>query len=248
MLNRLLLASACAVALSGSVLAADLPLQAPPPSAPVFSWTGVYIGGQIGYGWGEDSGNVSLQGPLGALAFPATSTSTSTQTQGVIGGGHIGYNWQINQFVLGLEGQVDGTSLSKSTEPVPSLVYNVTTAAPLQGSFLGRIGYVFDRTLVYATGGGVYTWIRNDYAIRGLGASFSTSRTGWTVGGGIDYAVDNNWSIRVEYRYTNLGYSNDGTIVFPDVFQSHHWTENQVQVGFNYKFVSAPPAAVVAKY
>ncbi|WOJ90863.1 porin family protein [Methylocapsa polymorpha] len=247
MLKRSLLASVGAVPFVVSALAADLPAAAPPPP-PTFTWTGVYLGGQIGYGWGEDSSNIWLSGPLGSVAFPATYTSGSTQTEGVIGGAHIGYNWQINQFVLGLEGRVDGTSLSKSTQPVYHLQYNVTTAAPVQGAILGRVGYAFDRTLVYATGGGVYSWIQNTYNVLGINNSFSTSRSGWTVGGGVEYGVDNNWSLRAEYRYTKLGYTYDGTIVFPNVFQSHRWTQNQVQVGFSYKFTPAPPAAVVAKY
>jgi len=248
MLKGLLLASAGAVGLAASAFAADLPAVAPPPPAPAFTWAGFYLGGQIGYGWGEDSGHIWLGGPLGAVAFPATNTSSSTQTQGVIGGAHIGYDWQVNQFVFGLEGQVDGTSLSKSTEPVPNLQYNVTTASPLQGTLLGRIGYAFDRTLVYATGGGGYAWIQNNYSVLGNAGSFSTTRAFWTAGGGIEFAVNNNWSVRAEYRYSNFGYFYDGTIVFPSVFQSHSWTQNQIQVGFSYKFTSAPPAAVVAKY
>ncbi len=247
MLKRVLLASAGAVALCGQVHAADLPVNAPPPPT-AYNWAGFYLGGQIGYGWGEDSGNVSLTGPLGAKPFPATVGSSSAQTQGVIGGGHIGNNWQIKQFVFGFEGDVDGTSLSKLTQPIANLQYNVTSSSPVQGAILGRVGYAFDRVLLYATGGVAAGWIHNEYNILGVGSSFSTTRIGWTVGGGVEYAVNENWSIRAEYRHTDLGYLSDGPIIFPYVSQSHNWTQNQVQVGFSYRWPPAAPAAVVAKY
>jgi outer membrane immunogenic protein len=155
----------------------------------------------------------------------------------------------VSQFVFGLEGRADGTSLSKSTQPLGStLSYNVKTESPIQGVLLGRVGYAFDRTLLYVTGGGGYGSIQNRYNILGAGSSFSTTRGFWTVGGGIEYAIDNNWSIRAEYRYSNLGYFYDGTIIYPNVFQSHSWRQNDVQIGFSYKWAAAAPAGVVAKY
>jgi outer membrane immunogenic protein len=75
-----------------------------------------------------------------------------------------------------------------------------------------------------------------------------TTRNGWTVGGGIEYAVTDNWSVRAEYRYSNFGFFYDGQVVYLGIFQGHRWTENQVKAGFSYKFVSSAPPAVVAKY
>jgi outer membrane immunogenic protein len=245
MLKKLLLASVGAAALAGPALGADLAPVAPPPA---FTWTGFYLGGQVGYGWGEDSSNVWLSGPLGALKFPATSGSASTQTQGVIGGVHLGYNWQLNQFVLGLEGRADGTSINKFTQPVASLAYNVSTSSPIQGSLVGRVGYAFDRTLFYVIGGGGYGWIHNKYTILNSEGDFSTTRSFWTVGGGIEYAISDNWLVRAEYRHSDFGYFYDGTIIFPKVFQSHKWTQNDVQIAFSYKWAAAAPVGVVAKY
>ena len=107
--RRILLASAGVIALAGSAFAADLPSRAPPPvyvpPAPIFTWTGIYIGGQIGYAWGTS--NTNLGDSFGDF------TSFSTNNSGVIGGAHVGYNLQLSQFVVGLEGDVDGSSLAR---------------------------------------------------------------------------------------------------------------------------------------
>src|SRR5271166_3049978 len=110
MLRRILLASVGAVALAGTAVAADLPTRAPPPiyvpPVPIFTWTGIYVGGQIGYAWGTSNTNIGDN--FGDFI------SFSTNNSGVIGGAHVGYNLQLSQFVIGLEGDVDGSSLSKT--------------------------------------------------------------------------------------------------------------------------------------
>ena len=152
-----LLASVGAIALAGSAFAADLPSRAPPPvyvpPAPIFTWTGIYVGGQIGYAWGTS--NTNLGDNFGDY------TSFSTNNSGVIGGAHVGYNLQLSQFVIGLEGDVDGSSLSKSVSGDPYCVRRFLTLCTttisgnlgVQGSIRGRVGYAWDRVLLYATGG-----------------------------------------------------------------------------------------------
>ncbi|ACK52051.1 OmpA domain protein transmembrane region-containing protein [Methylocella silvestris BL2] len=228
------------LALAGPSLAAE-----PPPSPPPLTWAGFYLGGQVGYGWGSDSGNVTGGFPLSPTIQTA---STSTQTQGAIGGAHIGNNWQIQNFVIGLEGDVNGTTLSKMSTPLFNNLYFPYTQSPVQGTVRGRLGYALDRTLLYATGGLAYGWIHNDYNIFGSRSSFSTTKAGWTIGGGVEFAVNDNWSVRAEYRYTRFGYFSDGPIAYPTVSQSHSSTQNQLQVGFSYKWPPLAPAAVVAKY
>jgi len=245
MSTRLLLASTCALALAGPAAGADLPAAPPPPPAPIFTWAGVYLGAQVGYAWGSDKGYISGLGPLGPTV-QSVSIASAVSPQGVIGGVHIGHNWQVNQFVFGLEGEVDGTTLNKTIQP--AVYFSSRTRAPVQGSIRGRVGVAFDRTLLYATGGLVYAAILNSYSVLGAQNDFRTTRSGWTVGGGIEYAVTNNWSLRAEYRYSNFGFFYDGPVFSPSIFQGHRWTENQVKAGFSYKFTSAPPAAVVAKY
>src|SRR5450631_1245374 len=146
MIRRFLLPLA-GLAAAAPALAADLPYrQAPPPIeapiVPLFSWTGLYLGGQIGYGWGTDTLTVY---PFGF--------GTNFTPNGVVGGAHVGYNYQINQFVAGLEGDVEGTGISRSFSPGGALY---GTSIPVQGSIRGRLGVAFDRVLLYATGGAAF--------------------------------------------------------------------------------------------
>jgi outer membrane immunogenic protein len=228
--------------LSTAALAADLPARrAPPPvfiPPPIFTWAGVYVGGQIGYAWGTSNSYIV-----------ATPFAQSNSPEGVIGGAHIGYNYQINQFVVGLEGDVDGSSFSKSTFDTPTGT-TFGMKIPVEGSARGRIGYAWDRTLFYATGGAAFADIKHTYVgLFNPAAPFfsnSATRVGWTVGGGLEYAVTNNWSVRGEYRYTDFGRNADaiGTGIV-----SHHDVEHAVRVGFSYKFdMYAPPPPVIAKY
>ena len=130
--------------------------------------------------------------------------------------------------------------------------------ANVQGSIRGRVGYALDRVLLYATGGVAFAGVNTNLttnSLLGLGGSFdsaSNTRVGWTVGGGLEYAVTNNWSIRAEYRYSNFGQATVYPVNFAALgdtgaFINRHFTENRVQVGFSYKFETATPAPVVTK-
>jgi outer membrane immunogenic protein len=264
MRRQFLLASVGAIAIASSALAAEPPPYLPPP--PVFTWTGIYIGGQIGYAWGYDDANAALNLPLWPRFF---TQEYSLSPQGVIGGAHLGYNLQINQWVLGLEGTVDGTSLSGSTSRLartptrgPFGTVAARTREDVQGSIRARAGFAWDRVLVYVTGGAAFTGISDDYSAAlpaavpapiFLSLGKSQTRAGWTAGGGLEYAITNNWSVRAEYRYSDFGRYTDSfaSVVLPAVFQftsGHHLTENQVQVGFSYKFDPWATYPVVAKY
>src|SRR2546430_1751846 len=152
-------AFAAAATLAGTAFAAE-PTPAPPP-APIFTWTGLYVGGQIGYAWGHDPvtwSGISNDDELAAGAFSHTS-------QGAIGGAHVGYNLQYNPWlVLGLEGSVDGTSLSKTlVVPVNDFMGDTpgsitsSSQANVQGSIRGRLGIAWDRALIYGTAGVAFT-------------------------------------------------------------------------------------------
>lgn len=264
MYRKILLASVGAIALTGSAaLAADLPSRAPPPvylpPPPIFTWTGIYIGGQVGYAW--TSGNNQFNGfdPFfGTGTF--LTTSIGGTPSGVIGGGNVGYNYQINQWVLGLEGSVDGTSLSNTAGAFfpDGTTLRAHTTADIQGSIRGKLGVAWDRALIYATGGVAFGGFNTNVSVSNPAFGFfgngnvSTTRVGWTVGGGIQYAVTNNWSIFAEYRYTNWGSirQNDFGVLPAGVFfnGSRKINQNQVQVGFDYKFDLYAPPPVVAKY
>jgi outer membrane immunogenic protein len=277
--RKFLLASVGALALTGSAaLAADLPSRAPPPvylpPAPIFTWTGIYVGGQIGYAWGSGNQNFQVVDPLDQVFL---NTGVGGSPSGVIGGAHVGYNYQINQWVFGLEGTVDGTSLSNTVNAAFPFAFGGSaitahSSADIQGSIRGRLGIAWDRALIYATGGVAFGGFNTDYSFVGntLGTlgngntivgsnSFSKTRVGWTVGGGIDYAVTNNRSIFAEYRYTNFGTISApglaavGFATFPGLTSAalnsnRTINQNQVQVGFSYKFDMGGPVPVVAKY
>jgi len=256
MLRKILLASAGMIALASQAFAADLPSRAPPPvyvpPAPIFTWTGFYLGGQVGYAWGTQRANVAV--PNGILF-------NSYSAQGVIGGGHVGYNYQVNQWVIGLEGSVDGTSLSKSATrtPFPAFPgFGVTyqTSAPIEGSIRGRVGVAWDRVLLYATGGVAFAGVDATLSSPVRSVSQSATRVGWTVGGGLEYAVTNNWSVGAEYRYSDFGnwartasdvFTPAGVVVPLTATVNRHFTQNQVQGRITYHF-STPAAPVVAKY
>jgi outer membrane immunogenic protein len=231
--------SAAIVAMSGFAHAADLPSRrAPPvyvPPAPIFSWTGTYIGLDAGYAFGRDSHHVPSEGAVFA-----------SSPKGVIGGGYVGYNYQISQFVIGLEGGVDGSSFSGSgLNPVTGTT--VRTRIPIGGSIRGRVGIAFDRALFYASGGAAFADIDHSYfpAAGGL-FDYKASRVGYAVGGGIEYAVTNNVSLRAEYIYSNFGKYSDLVAGFVPVYG--HVTEQSARAGISYKFDLLPPPPVVAKY
>jgi outer membrane immunogenic protein len=267
MRRQIFLASVGAIALMGSAFAADLPSRAPPPvylpPVPIFTWTGIYLGGQVGYAWGNNSGGTFVAGDGFGDIFTA---NFSGSPQGVIGGAHVGYNYQINQWVLGIEGSVDGTSLSKTVVATGTDLFGATALVTahsnsnIQGSIRGRLGVAWDRALLYATGGVAFAGFNSSITdtsgfltgIPGASASFSNTRVGWTVGGGIEYAITNNWSVRGEYRYSNFGNVTNAPLagVGLTAFSTsrRQLNENQVQVGFSYKFDTWAPAPVVARY
>ncbi len=251
-LRHILLATAALLPTATSAFAADLPSRKGPayaPTPPVFSWTGLYVGGQVGYQW-TTSG-------AGSQFFTATGGATpdyaNYNSAGVIGGGKLGYNWQFTQFVLGIEGDVEGSTFYGSG-PYAGGNYRFLTEINVQGSVRGRLGYACNQALFYATGGVAFASMRDSYQsyIGALGRDETTSgRTGWTVGGGFEYFFRPNWTINAEYRYTDLGTHSDiltastgGT-----VGDRRHETLNSARFGVAYHFsMFAPPVPVLAKY
>jgi outer membrane immunogenic protein len=258
----------------GAANAADLPnTKGPPvfvPPPPAFTWTGFYVGAQAGYEWGRTTGDLYTDPGAYVEHLPGYDAS------GVVGGLHAGYNYQISQFVIGIEGDVEGSSYDGSgADPAGIAPFtSYTTRIPIQGSIRGRVGYAWDRVLFYATGGAEFADIENTFAKAGFTTlapcpgffagptptcatahpagydSFASGRVGWTVGGGVEYALDPNWIIRAEYRYTDFGGFNEYLVnTYPGDYARLHVYDNEVELGFSYKFdMFAPPAPVVAKY
>jgi outer membrane immunogenic protein len=232
MLKRFAPALAALVA-AAPALAADLPsMKAAPLPPPVYAydWTGFYIGADLGGVWGA-----------GKFTSPALAININGSS--VMGGGFVGYNRQFGNFVLGLEGDVQGLGLDKRD---PTLTYRLQQN--LLASINGRLGYAFDRVLVYAIGGVAFTDTRN--SIGALG--FNGNGTGFDIGGGIEYAFAPNWTLRGEYRYYDFGKVNrtiaGGAVAVVLTPWNVAKTDNTFRVGVAYKFGAPDPVPVVAKY
>jgi outer membrane immunogenic protein len=226
--------------------------KAPPRKAPVYkapvykaprpvivvSPTGFYVGGHIGGGWTYNS----FADPLGAIAL----SSFRAHDSGFLGGVQLGYNWQTSNYVLGIQGDITFTDLNAAT-PAP-LVPTMTVSNDTKwvSTLTGRVGYALDKTLWYVKGGGA--WVRDHYGatdftsppVVAFGAS--TTRAGYVVGGGLEYALAPNWSAFLEYNYIEL--TSKTIMLFDpitatarpaDVYQNIQ----MVKAGFNYK-LSAP--------
>jgi len=237
-MKKLLLAAAVAFALPGSSLAADMPVKAPPiAAAPMFNWTGFYIGGNGGGVWNssrwtDDSG---VQGP-------------ASNGSGGGGGGQIGYNYQINQLILGVEGDFDATSIGRGVNAHPDCEPSVCqTKLKWLASLRGRIGYAVDRLLVYATGGAAFAHFTHMQTP--VTADWSGhQRTGWTAGLGIEYALTNNWIAGLEWKYYDFGSKLGHAPGFIDY--TFKEKTNTLMARISYKFGGDPwgKAPVVAKY
>ncbi|HUB65319.1 MAG TPA: outer membrane beta-barrel protein [Methylocella sp.] len=276
-----LLASASAMTLAGSALAADLTPVPPPP--PVFTWTGLYLGG---YGGGEvtnTSYNTVLGTPLAGIshltptdiAVVDAAGSQTLDKGGFTAGAELGYNWQVGMFVLGFETDVGGVTGGTHAQSAgfihgtdvlpPTLVFpfgiSQSVSNGLFGTVRGRIGVAFDRFLIYGTGGlayssGHYAFNYADGLFPATGAAVANVKVGYAVGGGLEYGLTNNWSVKGEFLYSQFGrVTTSGVIVntaspaFTNPFVTSERIQNYTaRVALNYRFNWFAPPPVVAKY
>jgi outer membrane immunogenic protein len=239
---RGMLGSVAALAMITSATAADLPVKAPPPApvmAPVYDWSGFYIGVNGGYSWGHSSRDLNFFNPLNGVLI-ATGTGAGRDLNGGLFGGQIGYNWQTSNWVFGIEADAQWTGQRGSTTVLcplagclPALAAappGTGTAATLDdklewfGTIRGRVGVtVTPSFLLYATGGGAYGSLNSTLGLSTftatgvpvtIAASRNTDRFGWTVGAGIETLFYSNWSAKIEYLYMDLG-SIGNSVVLP---------------------------------
>jgi outer membrane immunogenic protein len=228
-MRRVLLTTTAVALLAATALpaiAADLPprYQMPmkaPPVVPVgFNWTGFYVGVNAGGGFGISSFN-----------FPQTPTG-NFKTSGFIGGGTAGYNYEIGQFVLGAEGDIDGATTRGSKVCLAGKAICQTKNDWL-GTARGRVGYSIDRFLPYVTGGLAVGDIKaTDTPFAGM----TKTKAGWTVGGGVEVAVVGNVSAKVEYLHVDLGSINCGIACGVAAPTPVKFREEIVRGGVNYRF------------
>jgi outer membrane immunogenic protein len=206
---KISLAAALSVlALGNATLAADLPrrVTAPAPyvaQVPVFTWTGLYAGVNAGYGWATQKG---------------AAGATFGKMDGAQVGGTVGYNYQMGQIVLGVEGDDAWNRARNTNVGAISKSTNIATAR-------GRIGYAVDRVLLFTTGGYAGGAIERN----GGAASASDWHNGYALGGGMEYAFTSNVSAKAEYLYTDLASKGDTAA-------RAGLTQNTVRMGVNYRF------------
>ena len=219
-MKKLLLASVGILALSvASASAADIarrqamPAKAPPVYAPVpFTWTGFYVGAYGGGGFGRSD----FSDPFATGRF---------DTSGAVFGGTLGYNYQMGNVVLGVEGDGGWSNIRGSA--VCGVGISCETRNDWLATARGRVGYAFDRFLPYVTGGAAFGNIKT--SISGLGTADET-RTGWTLGGGLEASIAGPWSAKVEYLYVDLG--RGASVLGSDA----EFTSHIVRAGINYRF------------
>jgi outer membrane immunogenic protein len=215
-----------------AAFAADLPAPGPvykaaPIYAPAFSWTGFYVGANAGWGWTSGDGTITLGGAPGSF---------SSSADGFLGGAQLGYNWQAGNLVYGLEADFQGgTGKGDINTTAGAATIASTAKVPWFSTFRGRLGYAFDRSMIYATGGAVYGKSTLEGTVSTTGA-FSSSATfwTWTVGVGYERMFWDRWSAKVEYLYA--GKPSDAAVPpgTTDLSGSAH--TNIVRVGVNYHF------------
>lgn len=292
-MRKLALAIAVLVLNAAGAMAADLPARttytkAPAVVNPIYDWTGFYVGANAGGAWGRsDPSTTTVLSPAGyfnATSVPVVNAAglQSTRPSGFTGGVEAGYNWQISNVVLGIEGDVDsfhlrGNSAGAGVFPccAPS-GFSVTSSVGSDwlATVRGRVGFAADKWLFFASGGvavtnlkGSFAYTDNCFIVPACGGapggpltteamSFSNTKAGYAVGGGIEAALWSNWSIKAEYLYVNFGaISATGLITAPAgaIFagsnnnpftHSFGLSANLVRLGVDYRF----GGPVVARY
>jgi outer membrane immunogenic protein len=232
-MRKHLLTSAAVLALSaGAAFASDLPTHKAPPPPPLpaaFSWTGCYVGLHAG----GDFGHSNWRNEFG--------DTVGMNTDGAIGGGQVGCNYQMNNnFVIGGEAEIWASGLTGTTSrPDGEGVEHFKTRSDVAGDLALRGGYAIDRALIFGKVG--VAMADYEYSIAypsGLGESAHATHTGLLLGLGLEYALDMHWSIKGEYDYIDWG---DGSSTFsgpggPAFGASFKNEENIVKAGANYRF------------
>jgi outer membrane immunogenic protein len=240
-MKKLLLAGvAVSALLGGQATAADLarpaPVYAPPPVlVPLFTWTGCYVGGNVGGIWAKSDWSDTVFGDFG-----------NNTASGAIGGLQGGCNYQVGAWVFGIQGDYGWTNANNNTANVIFPLISDQTQLKSLGSVTGRVGYSWDRLLIYGKGGGA--WLQSDFNVQVAGlnvATVSNTNSGWTAGVGAEYAFLNWLTGFVEYDYYKFSNSSVNALVctptvcglgvaFGNVGVSSN--VNVVKAGLNFKF------------
>jgi outer membrane immunogenic protein len=196
-----LLATASSVALIGSA-------AAQPPAPPVMSWAGPYIGLNAGAAWNHAEFSDDI-GSLGSsFAFPVGSPFWSPTKAGFTIGGQAGYNWQTGNIVHGIEGDLNWADAKANAFFNPAGNLTASTNLDWMGTVRGRLGVTYSQFLIYGTGGVAFAHFSDAWGYTALGGNAFVDnqiRVGWTAGGGVEYMLARNWTVRIEALYADFG-------------------------------------------
>ena len=253
MRRSLLLAAACAIVTVQVASAADLPTKAPvvTPVAPIaYDWTGFYVGGQIGGGWASSTAT-DIDG---TTYFPAGFVDNATRDSGFLGGVYGGFKYQINQFVIGIDGDYSWADLTGSSTDNSPLVAGAYSHHDSKVNWIatltGRLGYVpMANWMFFVKGGGAWAGFSGDsqsYTAAGVNTSnglASSTRDGWTIGTGAEWGFAPHWSAKLEYDYVDFSTANynstdtkvsNGVVTTPARSATSYL--NMVKLGAAYRF------------
>jgi outer membrane immunogenic protein len=218
-------------------------LKAAPPAAGAgLTWNGCYAGWWGGYGWGGNS-NIAIAAPAPAGIPLGSGIAGPIHVDGGLVGGDVGCQYQFGAWVIGAEGDIGAAAKHgrhSLLAPIGNPLFNASIEEDWLATARARIGYAWGNSLLYVTGGGA--WARPRLVISGLGTSTSDTQSfsGWSAGGGWAYALTNNWSVKVEYIYVDLGTKTffGGPVFNPGVGAALAMPlrEQTVRFGVNYKF------------
>jgi len=240
--------------------------KAPAAAQPDASWTGFYVGANAGGVWS----NTDLAWTANPAGFPGDDAAIDAagtgniRSAGFTGGGQVGFNYQVQHVLLGLEADYGYTGLSGTRTAVA--IPAVGPAEPITESFdsnflatfRARLGVVNGSWLIYATGGAASARVNyNDSIVFPALGSFNAASAniiaaGWTAGGGVEWAFCPNWSVKAEYLHVDLGNKSDTSFnssppfVISRIVHDHSLIEDLARVGLNYRF--GPSNVVAAKY
>jgi outer membrane immunogenic protein len=259
-------AAAALLASTAAGFAADLPVKARPYAVPepIWTWTGFYIGGHVGAGWGTTESTLTgiavlAPPPPAAIAFSLPFSQDSRS--GFLGGAQVGYNWQSGWAVFGVQADIAGTDI-KGTTPC-LVILSCSTKTDWLATVSGRLGaVVLDRGLIYVKGGGAWMESRHSVNLPNIAppvsgqeiASKDSTAFGWMLGFGTEWMFARNWTAFIEYDYIEFDKKNEAFTINPALIGGANVVVNAdlknrlsiAKVGVNYKFDWGTP--VVARY
>ena len=246
-------AVALAVSIPSFAFADGMPASRGTAPTPPFTWSGFYVGVNLGYGWNEDNhDNFVLRETTERF-----TTAPDMRPEGGFGGGQFGYNWQTGPWVWGIETDIQGADINQdrfnrcidvACPGGGGIRANVRQEIDFFGTVRGRLGYAWDHALLYATAGFAYGGVNDRLVVFNPATGFAAvfrrdeTETGWTAGGGVEFAIDTRWSVKLEYQHIDLGSDRPNITVLPTPVTSFTGkfedAADTIRIGLNYRFGS----------